>query len=101
MTMRSLALPLALLLARQVSAHGGHEAVPEGQAISADPIVSLPAFFLVLLNYLKMHFANKGHQTGCDVMDPYDLDGGGLRHNLSFGHGSGGKQAPYNSENRN
>lgn len=47
MTMRSWALPLALLLARQVSAHGGHEAVPEGEAISADPIVSLPSFFFM------------------------------------------------------
>lgn len=33
-------------------------------------------------------------------MDPYDLDGSGLGHNLSFGHGSGGTKAPYNSKNR-
>lgn len=34
-------LALAVFLAVQVSAHGGHEAVPEGEAVSADPIVSI------------------------------------------------------------
>jgi hypothetical protein len=37
---KSLLLASALVLAGQASAHGGHEDVPEGEAISGDPIVS-------------------------------------------------------------
>lgn len=33
-------LPLVALLATQVAAHGGHEQVPEGEAVSGEPIVS-------------------------------------------------------------
>lgn len=33
-------LPLVALVATQVAAHGGHEAVPEGEAVSGEPIVS-------------------------------------------------------------
>lgn len=33
---------LVALLAVQASAHGGHENVPQGEAVSADPIVSTP-----------------------------------------------------------
>jgi hypothetical protein len=33
-------LALAAYLAVQVSAHGGHEDVPEGEAVSEEPIVS-------------------------------------------------------------
>jgi hypothetical protein len=32
---------LALVLATQATAHGGHEDVPEGEVISADPIVGV------------------------------------------------------------
>jgi hypothetical protein len=35
---------VALLLASSVVAHGGHESVPEGAAVSKDPIVSVVAF---------------------------------------------------------
>lgn len=38
---RRLLPPLVALLAMQVSAHGGHEGVPEGEAVSQEPIVSL------------------------------------------------------------
>lgn len=38
---RRLLLPLVALLAIQVSAHGGHEEVPEGEAVSQEPIVNL------------------------------------------------------------
>lgn len=33
---------LTFLLASQASAHGDHEDVPEGEAISGDPIVRFP-----------------------------------------------------------
>lgn len=33
-------LPVVALIATQVSAHGGHEEVSEGEAISGEPIVS-------------------------------------------------------------
>ncbi|KKA21931.1 Integral membrane protein (Ytp1) [Rasamsonia emersonii CBS 393.64] len=75
MTMRSLALPLALLLARQVSAHGGHEAVPEGQAISADPIiirsrwhvpVQVVGTVVAVLAYFLGH-AHKGRQFAKNI----------------------------------
>jgi hypothetical protein len=38
---------LAFFLATQVSAHGGHDDVPEGEAISGDPIVSFKDDMLI------------------------------------------------------
>lgn len=37
---------IALLLASSAVAHGGHESVPEGAAVSKDPIVSVVSFAL-------------------------------------------------------
>ncbi|KAL2002602.1 hypothetical protein VTN02DRAFT_6412 [Thermoascus thermophilus] len=46
---RSLAVLLALLLARTASAHGDHEHVPEGAVISDDPIDSVLWIHMVLM----------------------------------------------------
>lgn len=41
MSVQKYLLPLVALLATLVAAHGGHEEVPEGEAVSGEPIVSL------------------------------------------------------------
>lgn len=48
---RSLSIPLVALLslATQVSAHGGHDEVPEGEAISAEPIDSILWIHMILM----------------------------------------------------
>lgn len=44
---------IALLLASSVAAHGGHESVPEGSAVSKDPIVSVVSFALCYYSALR------------------------------------------------
>lgn len=52
---KGILLVSAFLLAGQASAHGGHEDVPEGEAISGDPIVSLLSNQRRRRNYNPMH----------------------------------------------
>lgn len=64
-------------------AHGGHEAVPEGESISQDPIVrgTTTIFPSQKVNRLI---------PGLNIMDSYDSDGFGFWHNLPYGNGSRG-----------
>lgn len=64
-------------------AHGGHEAVPEGESISQDPIVrgTTTIFPSQKVNELI---------PGLDIMDSYDSHGFGFWHNLPYGNGSRG-----------
>ncbi|KAF3406861.1 hypothetical protein DPV78_000917 [Talaromyces pinophilus] len=49
MSARKYLLPLVALIATQVAAHGGHEAVPEGEAVSAEPIDTTLWLHMILM----------------------------------------------------
>ena len=77
----------ALLLVSPAWAHGGHENVPEGEAISLEPIVRVPPVSADSLGWAQLTDST----LGFDVMDSYDFDGICLWHPVPAGHGSRGK----------
>ena len=64
-------------------AHGGHEAVPEGESISQDPIVR---------GTTTIFPSQKANDLipGLNTMDSYDSDGFGFWYNLPYRNGSRG-----------
>lgn len=80
---------LALLLASSVSAHGDHHSLPEGTAITEDPIVCVPQG-----SVLSTSLVSIGRLTlpaiGCDIMGAYDSHGLRLWGYLPFWYDSWG-----------
>lgn len=76
-------LAALFFLVPSVLAHGGHEQVPEGSAVSEDPIVRGRSLLFGFGEYELM-------VTGLDIMDSHDSYGSRVWYHLSAGHGSGG-----------
>lgn len=78
-------LAALFFLVPSILAHGGHEQVPEGSAVSEDPIVRRPFFFFLFgLGEYRLTV------TGLDIMDSHDSYGSRVWYHLSAGNGSGG-----------
>lgn len=74
---------LFLCLAPSVLAHGDHgHNVPEGSAVSEDPIVCCCQTLYLDGGLIR--------GIGLDIMDSYDSDGVRVWYHLSVGYGSGG-----------
>jgi hypothetical protein len=72
--------PIWACLFATALAHGGHEAVPEGESISQDPIVRYPHSTLITIRHLTF--------LGRHTMDAHDSNGFGLRLHLPNRNGS-------------
>jgi len=83
---------ICLLFATTALAHGGHEAVPEGEAISLEPIVchtTAPPCGVVFCNLTSGDNTNYFRNLGLHSMGSYDSYGLFFWNYLSFGYGSG------------
>lgn len=83
---------ICLLFATTALAHGGHEAVPEGEAISLEPIVChapSPPSGDMFCNLTSRDNTNYFRNLGLHSMGSYDSYGLFFWNYLSFGYGSG------------
>lgn len=83
-------LALAAFLAVQVSAHGGHEDVPEGEAISEEPTVSITITAPEEGGCILLTGRCAG--LGRCVVDSHPYHGDGIRCDFSVRHGTWSKQ---------
>lgn len=91
------ALLAALFLVRTVHAHGGHEQVPDGEAVSLDPIVRYtgPYAERTCSERMQLLMISWPFIAGFDIMAPYATHGICLWGDLPVRHGSG---CMYNPE---
>lgn len=99
---------LVVSFAATALAHGGHEAVPDGEAISLEPIVCSSHLSICLVPYKAggrplrsihlsrtMLIIEPSYSSGLHTMGSYDSHGLFIRHYLPLGHGPGCMLLPF------